>query len=483
MRYNIKGLVLETVSEVLLEGRLEDVKAKYDENFADIIDDLSSNDPSGNNKYLDWMANQYFNVGGVSVTNLSDFINRYHNLLPKINPKMAKEIVDANTNLYPGNDTRRVSNNPKDINSFSTLAGLTKIVELAEENIPSSTERDKIYQDEKWTVIIPKTHKSSCKYGVHSSWCVSTSNEDYFHRYTKEGMLAFVLWRSKQETQMDLEREGEYKVAVHINYNNPEYTSWSWFNKQDNRMDNDLILSIFPPDLISSIKNQINIQMKNSGYLLDVDFKEIEQKAYVLSISGVEGNNLSYSFIPKKEFGLEWIKKYDKTSDFDLSNDTFKRYLPIFNVSEPKGQLVNLSIDLSQMYHRIVETSYWNQNDSNYIKFKNNLPYNIRNHGIIDENKLEELWGYFKTYFTENFDDYLLVTSDKLRVGDEISWDRRSRQDQRIYGPRIGKIIRQTPSGFFIIDIIGEDKPARFNPESSKLLRKKFNFENLDLVF
>ena len=70
MKYNIKGLVLETVSEVLLEGRLEDIKAKYDDEFSDIIDDLSKLDPSGNNKYLAWMANQYFNVdeGGIGVS-------------------------------------------------------------------------------------------------------------------------------------------------------------------------------------------------------------------------------------------------------------------------------------------------------------------------------------------------------------------------------------------------------------------------------
>jgi hypothetical protein len=486
MKYNIKNLVLETVGEVLLEGRLEDVKAKYDDEFSDIIDDLSRLDPSGNNKYLSWMANQYFNVdeGGIGVTQIGQAVARYHKELARINPNMSKEVVEANPDLYPGRETRRVSNNPKDINSFGSVKGLIKVIEVAEENVPTSTERDKIYQDDKWTVIVPKTHQASCKYGVHSNWCVSTSNSYYYKNYTEQGMLAFVLWRGEQEGQMGMKGEGEYKVAAYIKYQDPNYTRWEWYNKKDTRMDNDLPISIFPPALISAIQNQVKSHMRTSGYLVDVDFEEIEQKSHVLKMYGSEGE-MTYTFTPKKEHGLDWLSKYNKNGRIKLTNDKFDIHLPIFSVSEPRGELRDHSIDLSGMYRSLTTPDYWSRNSNKETRFKNALPYDIRS-GYnetynLDETKQTELWDYFKTYFVENYNGYLEVGTDTLGIGDEVTWKRTPARLQRQLGSKVGKIVRQTPSGMFVVDIVDEDKPSRFKPSPGKMMKKKFNSTNLDV--
>jgi hypothetical protein len=486
MKYNIKGLVLETVSEVLLEGRLEDVKAKYDEEFSDIIDNLSRLDPSGNNKYLAWMANHYFNIdeGGVGVTQIGDAINRYHSELARINPTMSTEVVQANPDLYPGRETRRVSNNPKDINSFGSVKGLLKVVEVAEENVPSSTEREKIYQDDKWTVIIPKTHKASCKYGVHSGWCVSVDNDHYFKSYTSDGMLAFVLWRGKQEGQMDMDRDGEYKVAVNIKYERPKYSDWQWWNKKDTRMDNDLPLSVFPPALIEAIKNSVQTTMRNSGYLVDIDVEEMEEKSHILKVYGNEGEQ-TYVFTPKKEFGLEWVSKYDRRGNHRLTNGVFDVKIPVFSLSEPRGNLQDMGIDLSSMYRRLDSNDYWSRNSSKKERFMSNLPYGLRsgygaNSTQLSEEKRNELWEYFKTYFVENFNGYLNVSTSTLNIGDEVRWERKPRREQRRLGSKVGKIIRQTPSGMFVVDVDNEDKPSRFKPSPDKYMDKKFNYDNLN---
>ncbi len=487
MNNKIKGLLVETVSEVLLEGRLEDVKAKYDEEFGDIIDDLSRLDPSGNNKYLAWMANQYFtdrDGNGPSVTILGDAVGRYHKELARINTKLSTEVVTNNPDFYPGRATRRVTNNPKDINSYPSYESLLKVVEASEENVPVSTERDKIYQDDKWTVIIPKTHKASCKYGVHSGWCVSVDNDHYFKRYTEDGMLAFVLWRGKQEGQRGMERDGEYKVAVNIKYNRPNYKDWEWWNKKDTQMDNDLPLSVFPPALIDAITNSVRGQMKRSGWLIEVDFEEVEQKSHVLKIEGEEGEQ-TWLFTPKKEFGLEWLKKYDKRNYLTLSDTLFETQLPIFSLSEPRGDLNESHIDLVSMYRQLSEDDYWNRNYSKKKKFMDGLPYNLRSSGYrnstsLDNTKKEELWEYFKTYFVENFNGYLNVNTSTLRIGDEVKWKRKPAREQRRLGSKVGKIVRQTPSGMFVVDIDGEDKPSRFKPSPDKYMDKKFNYENLN---
>jgi hypothetical protein len=480
MKYNIKGLVLETVGEVLLEGRLEDVKAKYDEDFADIIDDLSGVDPSGNNKYLAWMANQYFKMDGISLDVIGKLIGRYHSELPRINSKMSTEVVTSNPDLFPGKETKRVSNNPKDINSFSSMDGLSKVIEAAEENVPVSNERDKIYQDDKWTVIVPKTHKASCKYGVHSTWCVSVDNSHYFENYTSRGMLAFVLWKGKQVGEKEMSKDGEYKVAAYIKYDRPQYESWEWFNKKDTRMDNDLPLAIFPPELISAIQNQVQTHMRNSGYLVDVDVDELREKAHMLKEYGNEGE-MSYTFIPKKEFGLEWLKKYDKQNSHRLNNSLFDQKLLIYTVSEPRGSLNSSSIDMVHAFNKLTEEDYWARRYTKKRKFMNSLPYGLRNsnNSKLDETKLNELWEYFKTYFVGNFNGYLEVNSSTLRIGDEVKWDRKPRRVQRELGSKVGTITKQTPSGMFVVDVVGEDKPSRFKPSPDKQMKKKFNYNNL----
>jgi hypothetical protein len=484
MNKNIRGLILETVGEVLLEGRLEDVKSKYPEEKAGDIDRLSQGDPSGNNKYLAWMANQLITVGEHNHENIISIIGRYHKELPRINTKLSKEVVDANPDLYPGRETRRVSNNPKDIMSYGTVESLTKVIEASEENVPVSTERDKIYQDDKWTVIVPKTHKASCKYGVHSGWCVSVDNDHYFKSYTSDGMLAFVLWRGKQEGQMEMGREGEYKVAVNVKYDRPEYSRWEWWNKKDTQMDNDLPLSVFPPALIEAIKGTVRTQMKNSGYLMEINVDELKEKSHILIEDTRREGEHKYIFIPKKEYGLDWVKAYDRRDRmYSLrgnTNNFFGENLPIFSVQEPRGHMEDLSIDLVHMYRSLTQADYWNRNRTKLERFKNALPYDLRRGSGLSEEKTTELWEYFKTYFTENFAGYLNVHTPDLAIGDEVKWKRKPARLQRQLGHKIGKIVRQTPSGMFVVDVWGEDKPSRFKPTDGKYMDKKFSSENLN---
>jgi len=50
------NIILENIRKVLLENRVGDVKKKYPEVEPAIIDYFVKEDPSGNNKYLDWLV-------------------------------------------------------------------------------------------------------------------------------------------------------------------------------------------------------------------------------------------------------------------------------------------------------------------------------------------------------------------------------------------------------------------------------------------
>ena len=478
MNTKIESLILETVGEVLLEGRLEDVKAKYPDND-NLIDTLSQSDPSGNNKYLEWMAKLALGHGEdkdiPTADVITDLVQRFHKNMARINNNMSKEIVEINPNLFPGRSARRVSNNPKDINSYTTYLGLKKVVEEAEENAPNKDDRDKIYQDSNWTVIVPKTHESSCKYGRHSNWCVSTSNDYYFRSYTERGMLFFILWRKQTE---GMSKEGEYKVAAFVNFDSPSYDKWEWYNKKDTRMDNDLPLAIFPPALIQSIKDKLRTALKEKGYLMDISEEELNEKTHLLKVTKNDGlNNEEYIFIPKQNQDNTWLNKYMKKSYYHVVGNGYENNkIPVIKLVGPNVKVGKEHIDVDWVVRRVVNSKTWRNSSTPYELFLNTLPYQ----SLLSEEKKQEVFEYVKDYVKNSYDGYVSMPSNDLEIGDYVRWERKTRTDRNRLGRyRQGEIIRQTPSGFFVVDIEGEDKPSRFKPDYGKYMDKRFKGSEL----
>jgi len=56
---NVKNITEIILENLLTEGRVEDVKKRYPKPTWGSIDELVEIDPSGNNKYLDWVSKNY----------------------------------------------------------------------------------------------------------------------------------------------------------------------------------------------------------------------------------------------------------------------------------------------------------------------------------------------------------------------------------------------------------------------------------------
>ena len=55
-------------------------------------------------------------------------------------------------------------------------------------------EAKKIYEDDKWLVVNPLTHKAACLYGANTQWCTSSKNNDsYFKDYTINDQKLYIL--------------------------------------------------------------------------------------------------------------------------------------------------------------------------------------------------------------------------------------------------------------------------------------------------
>lgn len=166
-------------STILLEGRREDVIKKYGEDHTELVDMFVEVDPSGNNKYLEWMVKTALGKNQDDRTPMADNI--------------AKVVTDFHRNLS------RISN--KDINSYRSLNDLESVVTDAlnkEKEKRVSKEAAKIYDKGGVIIYAPFTVEASCKYGAGSKWCIAGKSGDnglntYFDSYSVHSNFYFFI--------------------------------------------------------------------------------------------------------------------------------------------------------------------------------------------------------------------------------------------------------------------------------------------------
>ena len=175
----IQTIIKEELQRLLNEGRLEDIIAKYPE-WENEIQEMAKEDPSGNLKYLAWQMKQLGK--GFHIYDVMNYINRFH-LLSK------KDAIS-----------------PKDINSYEDFWDLEKAVEAVEEKESETQLRkkaksgaNKVYDDEWFSIIHPKTKESACFYGKGTEWCITMLTDDHFNNYRNAASdFLFLIDKDKQ---------------------------------------------------------------------------------------------------------------------------------------------------------------------------------------------------------------------------------------------------------------------------------------------
>lgn len=219
------NIILENIRKVLLENRVDDVKKKFPEVDPEIIDYFVKEDPSGNNKYLDWLVKAMTHEPTIqSVEDILDeamqfkspqeflmmLIKKFHELLPYM---VYKDEVSGEkygtTDLYQYKFT-----DSEMINYLGhDLAQAKERKEEKDKQKDAKKNSDKIYEDGNWLVVRPKTWQSSCVYGAGTKWCTTSKESDsHFKRETDRNFLIYVI--DKAKTSKDV----LYKVAWQIPY-------------------------------------------------------------------------------------------------------------------------------------------------------------------------------------------------------------------------------------------------------------------------
>jgi hypothetical protein len=194
---------LKLIKSLLTEGRKEDARAKYEDVNDDVFNYYVDNDPSGNQKYLDWMLN--------------NVVGRYRGRLEPSLMEMVK-FFHQYQNMFI----------EKDINRHNLTTLDREIDDVKEKLLQKEKKKQakkqstKLYEDDRWLAISPKSWEASCYYGVGTKWCITMKNNpSYWGRYSKRATFIFII--DKTKTQED----PLYKVAYRIIGRSGKYELWN----------------------------------------------------------------------------------------------------------------------------------------------------------------------------------------------------------------------------------------------------------------
>lgn len=230
-------------SIILLENRKDDAFKKYFEKYKNIFDghemsgdedlknsiqDLSDRDPSGNNKYIDWMVEtlisklssseelraNYLDGDNILLDTIIDYVTLFHN-----NSQRLTQVWTANKG-FP----KKIVDNPREIKNwgFGDLKVLDHIIKEEEKEKIKKEDVNVLFEDDKYLIISPKTYESSCKYGSGTKWCVaSDKTSSHFKSYTNTGKLIYVIDKT-QARDLDAPL---YKIALY--YKDNKFQIWN----------------------------------------------------------------------------------------------------------------------------------------------------------------------------------------------------------------------------------------------------------------
>ena len=197
------------ISILLREGRKEDLKKKYSEKFSE--DDLNF---------------------VLNISDLQDFNHKYTDfILKSLNPENLEQFIEDLVTIVKDFDKYNSQLEKKDINQYSGFAELAhalRPVKAKEKERELEKLVDKIYEDDKFLVVKPKTQEASCKYGSNTKWCTTTKGGGHFERYTSGGQALYYIINKANSTNQNYS-----KIAVHFDgMGNARY-----WDSQDNAMD------------------------------------------------------------------------------------------------------------------------------------------------------------------------------------------------------------------------------------------------------
>jgi hypothetical protein len=214
---------------LLKEGRKEDLKKKYSTKF--------------NEEDLDFILN---------ISDLKDFNHKYTDFVLKHTDgdgELDTNELEHLIGLIKDFDKYQSQFPKKDINQYVSLNELEKVilyVRAKHKEKELEKQVDKIYEDDKFLVVKPKTEQASCKYGSNTKWCVTQKGGGHFQRYTSGDQGLYFIINKTNSTNKNYS-----KVAIHFN-DDGDAKYWDSQDSPMSQREIDILNYAFP-EVIESI--------------------------------------------------------------------------------------------------------------------------------------------------------------------------------------------------------------------------------------
>lgn len=196
------------------------------------FNELVELDPTSDKKYARWIVEVYLRSYGAweskiesllnkkaeirqarsSMSN-EEFFSKYQNIYQELafeEEQLRRQPLGQEIKRFWAEDSYKITDdlmtytklknkkllpNERDYNimNFKSYNALWEVIDSISDEVKDSAnplgkdEYEKWYEDDKWLVVIPKTHRAACKYGAHTKWCTASREDDsYFNRYHSE---------------------------------------------------------------------------------------------------------------------------------------------------------------------------------------------------------------------------------------------------------------------------------------------------------
>lgn len=252
---------------------------------------LSKVDPTSNGKYLDWLFKMKFIKRKDSKGNDKYYVNGAFpaGLHAEVNKILTWMEKNGNNPLFKAEY--------KDINTFPSVGSLFKTIGPL--CVPSKKEIkeqvDKVMEDERWLIVVPKTYESSKLYGMNTKWC--TTQKSYFDGYNRNGSYLYYI--------IDKTNNVKFGVPINIHHlNGPlilNFNNLEFFNNLDKALKWVTLVDVYGIDVMNKIATIISSHFKETK-LLSVRKKTLES-----AISNLK--SLKASFVKDEVYKNEEVNK------------------------------------------------------------------------------------------------------------------------------------------------------------------------------
>jgi hypothetical protein len=200
------------IIQILNEGKKERIIDRFRSQLEPLGDEalqvaeqIIDNDPSVTKKYSEWAIKKFIEMlqnpprnlqGRPPITLASSLwvqLKFYHDIVDKLSPEKVSKIIDTvglDGDFSSDKSEEKIRLRPKDITSFDTYEDLRILVSYYDDYLESiETEKDikkeaeKLFENDRFLIVRPLSHKSSCYYGASTQWCTTSENdESYFNK-------------------------------------------------------------------------------------------------------------------------------------------------------------------------------------------------------------------------------------------------------------------------------------------------------------